>query len=269
MTHSLSLLLVGCGKMGGALLERWKHASFISHIHVIAPHHAYTNEPTVTWHRNPESLPKNYTPDVIILAVKPQQLDTVLPDYRAHFAAANPLYISVAAGKNLSFYASRLGEHAHVVRAMPNTPALAGQGMTALCAVSTLPASSQKIAMDLMQAVGKTEWLPDESLMDAVTAISGCGPAYVFLFLESLINAGVAAGLPESMARTLALQTIAGSVALAEHTGKTFEQLRTQVASPGGATEAALKVLMKDDAMPQLIAQAAAAARKRLKELAG
>jgi len=262
-----SLLLVGCGKMGGALLDRWKRSPGIPHFHVIDPHHASANESLVTWHRDLKSLPENYTPNVIVFAIKPQELESVLPQYRERFTNEKPIYISIAAGKTLAFYAHHLGEHAHVIRAMPNTPALAGHGMTVLCGSATLPASAQKIAMDLMNTTGKAEWLPDESLMDSITAISGCGPAYVFLFLDSLVKAGIAAGLPEAMSKTLAVQTVSGSLALCEHSGKSFEQLRIQVASPGGATEAALNVLMRDNALVKLMEEAVMAAKERSGDL--
>lgn len=262
-----SLLLVGCGKMGSALLDRWKRSPVIPHFHVIDPHHVLENGSLVTWHRDIASLPGDYTPDVVVFAIKPQELDTILPQYRKRFSGETPLYISIAAGKTLAFYARHLGEHAHVIRAMPNTPAMIGEGMTVMCAASTLPTSARRIGMDLMSTVGKAEWLPDESLMDCVTAISGCGPAYVFLFMESLVKAGVAIGLPETMTRTLVQQTVTGSIALYEQSGKTFEHLRQQVASPGGATEAALAILMKDNAMAALMEKAIRAARSRSEEL--
>jgi pyrroline-5-carboxylate reductase len=151
---------------------------------------------------------------------------------------------------------------------MPKTPAMVGEGMTVLCAAPTLPASAKKNALDLMGAVGKSEWLPDETLMDAVTAISGCGPAYVFLFIESLVKAGMDVGLSEELAKTLSCQTILGSLTLAERSGKTFEQLRIQVTSPGGATEAALKVLMQSNEMQLLIEKAIECATTRSKQLA-
>jgi len=265
MTPS-SLLLVGCGKMGGALLERWQQSTLIERFDVIEPQYAAPGS-RVTWHRNLESLPPDYVPDVVVFAVKPQHLDAVLPAYKIRFGNANPLYISIAAGKKLSFYASHLGERAHIVRAMPNTPAMVGEGMTVLCSAPTLPASAKKIALDLMSAVGKAEWLPNESLMDAVTAISGCGPAYVFLFLESMVKAGVAVGLPEDMAKILSCQTVLGSLKLAAQSGKTLEQLRIQVASPGGATEAALNILMQSNNLQSLLEKAVDSATARSKQL--
>ncbi len=267
MTTPHSLLLVGCGKMGSALLERWKHSQAMQRFDIIDPSHIQKNEPNIFWHKNSETLAANYAPDVIILAVKPQQLESILPAYKLRFAGSTPLYISIAAGKTLGFYSHHLGEHVHVVRAMPNTPALVGQGITVLCAAPTLPASAKKIAGDLLKAVGSVEWLEDELLMDAVTSISGCGPAYVFLFIEGLIKAGMAAGLDEHLAKSLALQTVSGSLELAKHSPKSMEQLRIDVASPGGATEAALGVFMQENRLHQVIKEAVLAAKKRSKEL--
>ena len=253
--------------MGGALLERWKHIFTGTHFHIIDPGHLAANETRVTWHKNLSDLPQEIIPSVIVLAVKPQLLDDVLPQYRTRFSSAAPLYISIAAGKNLAFYLQHLGEHAHVVRAMPNTPALIGEGISALCSPSTLSATAKKTATDVMQAVGKVEWLESESLMDAVTAISGCGPAYVFLFMQSVVKAGVACGLSEAMAKSLALQTMYGSLQLSEHSGKSYEELRIQVASPGGATEAAIKVLTTDNALESLLGKAILAAKTRSEEM--
>jgi len=258
MTHSL--LLVGCGKMGGALLARWKTTFPNYRFDVIEPN-------STQWHKNLGALPDNYTPGVIVFAVKPQQLDAILPAYCKRFGSHSPLYISIAAGKNLAFYADHLGAHAHVVRVMPNTPALVGQSMSVLSAADTLPASMRNTATQLMEAVGKVEWLDDESLMDAVTALSGSGPAYVFLFLDSLVKGGIAAGLPENIAKTLALQTVSGSLALAAGSHENLGQLRQNVTSPGGTTEAALKVLMSNNMLENMMKEAVLAATKRSKEL--
>ncbi len=264
MTHTL--LLVGHGKMGGVLLERLANTAIFSAVHVISPHHTQKDSGNIHWHRDLASLPLPVSPTVVTFAVKPAMLESLLPHYAARFAAG-PLYLSVAAGKTLSFYQKHLGAHAHIVRAMPNTPSLIGEGMTALCAADTLPASARKTATDMMQAVGAVLWV-EESQMDAVTALSGCGPAYVFLFIDSMVKAGVASGLTEAQAKTLAMQTLRGSHALAAHSGKSFDELCAQVASPGGATEAALNQLKKNDALQNLIATAMQAAITRTREMA-
>lgn len=259
-----SLLLVGCGKMGGALLTGWEAMDM--RFDVIEPNTS-SKHAHATWHANLESLPEDYAPDIIVLAVKPQQLEQLLPDYKKRFSKNTPLYISIAAGKNLSFYHSHLGDHAHVVRVMPNTPTLVKKGMSVLCARNTISAHAKKVASQLLETVGKVEWLEDEALMDAVTSISGSGPAYVFLFADSLTKAGVAAGLPESLAKTLALETIAGSCALANESKETLENLRKNVTSPGGTTAAALDVFMANNALEDLTKQAVFAAKARSKAL--
>lgn len=263
-----SLLLVGCGKMGSALLNGWlqhRDALHLSRIDIIEPNAPHAL-PGVLHHKSLDELGANYEPSIIIFAVKPQQLGEILPAYKKRFENAHPLYISIAAGKDLAFFAQHLGDHAHVVRAMPNTPALIGMGMTVLCSASTLPQSQRHIATQLMQSVGRVEWL-DESQMDAVTALSGSGPAYLFYFIDALIRAGTSAGLSETIATTLAKQTILGSAALAEKSPESVEQLCKNVTSPGGTTEAALKILMQDHALEALIANAVHAAKKRSGEL--
>ncbi len=269
MTSISSLLLVGCGRMGSALLEGWQRddAPDIARFDIIDPHRYQENSDTFFWHKSLEELPQDHAPQVIVLAVKPQDMEALLPAYRARYAAADPLYISIAAGKSLRFLTFHLGEQARIVRAMPNLPALVRRGITVLCADARLPEAARHTAGTLMQAIGSVEWLKDESLMDAVTAISGSGPAYVFLFMESLVNAGIDAGLPQELAETLALETIAGSCALAEEHHESLEQLRKNVTSPGGTTEAALTVLMKGNALEALVKKTVAAAAKRSQEL--
>lgn len=269
-----SLLLIGCGNMGSALLRGWQRggiADTLSALCVIDPRDmlpegAAARSP-VSLHVRLDNLPAGFRPDVVVLAVKPQQLDDVLPACAARFAAA-PLYVSIVAGKDIAALASRLGAQARIVRVMPNTPALIGEGMSVLCAGANVPPPERAQAEQLFAAVGATLWL-EESLMHAATAISGSGPAYVFLFLECLMRAGIRLGLPEEIARTLALRTVAGSALLARESGEDFTTLRARVASPGGTTEAALKILQQDQALAALLEQAAQAAAKRSRELAG
>lgn len=268
MSSSKSLLLAGCGNMGGALLARWQQLlpAGISQIIVVEPHNAIPHASNVTCVPSLDAVPADFLPDIIVLAVKPQQLEEMLPHYRDRFSH-KPLYLSIAAGKGLDFFATHLGEHAYVVRAMPNTPAMVGKGMTVLCARNTLAESSRAIATQLMQAVGIVEWVSDESQMHAVTALSGSGPAYVFLFLDALTQAGIELGLPENISRTLAMQTVEGSVELAKNSNEDFGQLRQNVTSKGGTTEAALNVLMAGDALKTLIHNALTAASWRSKQL--
>ena len=267
MTISSSLVLVGCGKMGSALLARWQQTApaGISSFYIIEPHNTLHIASGGVQCTSLDALPSSVKPDVVVFAVKPQSLAGILPAYQKRFGTS-PLYLSIAAGKPIAFFTEHLGEHAHVVRAMPNTPAMIGGGMTALCAKDTLAESFRHIATALMEAVGKVEWVSEEA-MHAVTALSGSGPAYVFLFLDALTQAGIAAGLSEATAKALALQTVSGSCALAADSHESLEQLRKNVTSPNGTTEAALNVLMKGDALKQLVAQAVEAAAKRSVEL--
>lgn len=255
--------------MGNALLTRWqqKHPAGIHRFRIIEPNHHHTNTDHVTWFSSLEVLPKEYVPSVVVFAVKPQEFGAILPAYYERFHEQNPLYISIAAGKNLRFFLAQLGDRAQIVRAMPNTPALIGQAVTALCAPPSLAPTMKHIATELMSAIGNVVWVEDEAQMDAVTALSGSGPAYVFLFLESLTNAGIAAGLSEATARELALTTIAGSTALASQSQESLSQLRKNVTSPGGTTEAALSILMEGNRFENLIKEAVLKAVNRAKQL--
>lgn len=255
-----TLLLVGCGKMGSALLSRWRQAraAGIEDYTIIDP--AATGDNIFP---DLDSVPKTVSPDVVVLAVKPQQMADILPAYAKRFGE-KPLYLSIAAGKSVAGLKKILGEKANIVRAMPNTPALIGEGMTALCAAASVSAAQKEIATQLMEAAGAAVWVEDETLMDAVTAISGSGPAYLFLFMEALQHAAMQCGLSEALAETLVRQTVKGSALLA---GKEdFAALRKQVTSPGGTTEAAVKML-QGKGFEKLICDAAVAAMQRAHEL--
>jgi pyrroline-5-carboxylate reductase len=256
-----SILLVGCGNMGNALLSRWREkcADDVRDIHIIDPRAADGIYPSL------DALPTTAQVDVVVLAAKPQQLADILPAYRARFGA-DVLYVSIAAGKTLAFYAEHLGADAAVVRAMPNTPAMVGKGMTALCANSHVSDEQKERASLLMKAVGKTLWV-EEAQMNAVTALSGSGPAYVFLFADALVKAGVSLGLTESDARMLALATLHGATHLAETSGENLTNLRQNVTSPGGTTEAALRVLMEGNVLEKLLEKALQEASNRAETL--
>ena len=178
------------------------------------------------------------------------------------------LVLSIAAGTPISYFEHQLGANTAVVRAMPNTPASIGHGITVLCANTHVSAEQRARCEILIGAVGQVEWIEDESLMDAVTAVSGSGPAYVFLLIEALAQAGISAGLAADLANRLALTTVAGAGALAEQTEDSPTVLRQNVTSPGGTTAAALEVLMADDGLQQLMARAVTAAKERGRELA-
>ena len=260
-----NIILIGCGKLGRAMLTRWRESGIAKHIHVVAPNHSEQNAPGINWHRDPATLPVAAN-TAIVFAVKPALLSELLPAYAKQFGAI-PLYLSVAAGKTLSFYRQHLGDSTTVVRTMPNTPGLIGQGVTALCAPTLQPAD-RATATTLMAVLGHTVWVEDESQMDAVSAISGCGPAYYFLFTDALARAGIEAGLPANLATELALHTATGSTALAAQSDRPLPELWAQVASPGGMTQAALDVLSAPAALPDTLKKAVAAAITRAKELA-
>lgn len=256
-----SLLLVGCGNMGSAMLSRWREKSpaGISNFFVVSP-----SVPSAF--KSLAELPENISPDIIVFAVKPQMLAQVLPEYKNRFGV-KPLYISIAAGKTLAFFAKHLGADARIIRTMPNTPALVGKAMTALCANANVLSNEKETATALMQAIGTSIWVAEKD-MNAITAISGSGPAYLFLFLEALAEAGVKSGLDESTAKSLALATLHGSIHLAEKSGEAFAKLRENVTSKGGTTEAALAVLMSENGIKKILEVAVAEAIKKAEILA-
>lgn len=263
-TQTSKILLIGAGKMGSALLSAWLHKGIpASNIVVVEPNQKQTLGGVSTVGSLEEA---SADVDCILLAVKPQSMDEVLQELASKKSKA--LVLSIAAGKTLGYFEKHLGAEAAIVRAMPNTPAIIGKGISALIANENVSDEQRQLAETLLRAAGRTVWLTDETQMDAVTAISGSGPAYVFLFLDALIAAGIAQGLSQDIATQLAIQTVRGSVKLAQKSEDSLEQLRKNVTSPGGTTEAALNVLMKGNALERLLNDAVAAAAKRSKELA-
>jgi pyrroline-5-carboxylate reductase len=265
-----ALLLVGCGKMGGALLSGWLERGLAGRIAVVEPGPGATGfagRRGVELLAVPDAIAADLRPSVIVLAVKPQAMAAVLPPYR-RFAADGALFLSIAAGKTLGSLTRALGEKAAVVRAMPNTPASIGRGIAVACANLRVAPEQRALAERLLTAVGEVGWVEDEVLLDAVTAVSGSGPAYVFLLIECLAKAGMAAGLPEALALRLARATVAGAGELARLSPESAERLRENVTSPGGTTRAALDVLMATDGLEPLLRRAVLAAAKRSRELA-
>lgn len=266
------VLLVGCGKMGGALLTGWLERGVAGGIAVVEPSATATApfaaRSEVRASPDLEGLPGDFAPDIVLFAVKPQSMDAVAPAYR-RFVGPRTAFLSIAAGKPLSYFAQQLGAEAAVIRAMPNTPAAVGRGMTVLCANPKASTDQRARCAALMQAVGEVAWIEDEGLMDAVTALSGSGPAYVFLLIECLAEAGAQAGLPVDLARQLARATVAGAGELARLAPEDPATLRQNVTSPGGTTAAALEVLMAADGLQPLMNRAVAAAARRSRELAG
>jgi pyrroline-5-carboxylate reductase len=213
-----------------------------------------------------QKLPEN--PAIVLIAVKPQMMGEALPGLRALGNGAT-LFLSIAAGTPISAFAAVLGERTPIIRAMPNTPAAVSRGITALIGNDRTSEAQLALAERLMSAVGQTVRLDSEVQMDAVTAVSGSGPAYVFHLIETLAAAGAAEGLPADLAMTLAKATVAGAGALAEAATEDPAQLRVNVTSPGGTTQAALAVLMDEtDGFPALMKRAVKAAAERSRELA-
>ncbi len=264
-----TLVLVGCGKMGSALLRGWIASAAASRFCVVepaGPPPELAGAAGVSWHRTPATLPNGPAPDAVVFAVKPQAIDEVLPDYR-RWVAPPTLFVSIVAGKTIAGMTRHLGPAA-LIRTMPNTPAAIGRGITVACANARVTAAHRRLCDELLAAAGETAWVEDEALLDAVTAVSGSGPAYVFLLIETLAEAAQAAGLPHALAMRLARSTVAGSGELARRSDETPARLRENVTSPGGTTRAALDVLMAADGLAPLIARAVAAAATRSRELA-
>jgi pyrroline-5-carboxylate reductase len=258
------LVLLGCGKMGSAMLAGWLEGGLPSGS-------VWVQDPNPSdWlrlqgvHIN-AALPD--APAIVLVAVKPQMMRAALPGLVA-LGGGETLFVSVAAGTPISFYEEVLGAGTPVVRAMPNTPAAIGKGITALIGNASAGPEHMGLAEALLAAVGQTVRLQSEAQMDAVTGVSGSGPAYVFHLIETLAAAGVAQGLPDALALQLAKATVAGAGALAEAAEETPAQLRINVTSPNGTTQAALEVLMdQTDGFPALLNKAVAAATLRSKEL--
>jgi pyrroline-5-carboxylate reductase len=255
--------------MGTAMLRGWTAAGLASRYVVVEPAGVpagFESAAEVIWYLSPRELPAELKPDAVVFAVKPQIADEVVPDYRS-WARPETLFVSIIAGKTLAGLARHLGPAA-IVRTMPNTPAAIGRGITVACANPRVTADQRQLCDRLLAATGESAWVEDEALMDVVTAVSGSGPAYVFLLIEALARAGQAEGLPAGLALQLAMGTVAGSGELARISKESPAQLRENVTSPGGTTRAALDVLMAADGLEPLIGRAVAAAAARSRELA-
>jgi pyrroline-5-carboxylate reductase len=264
-----SLVLVGAGKMGSAMLDGWiARGLALKRIVVIEPQPTKAVKALARRGLTLNPKGKAGATSAVVIAVKPQTaLDAVPP--LAPYVGKTTLVLSIMAGRTISFLEKSLPAGIAVVRAMPNTPAAIGRGISVAVANGKVSARQRKLASDLLAAIGKVEWAPDEALMDAVTALSGSGPAYVFLLAEAMTKAGVAAGLPAELAARLARETVAGSGELLHRSPLDAATLRQNVTSPGGTTAAALEVLMGPGGFDELLTKAIAAATKRGRELAG
>ena len=267
-----SLVLVGAGKMGEALLRGWLGAGFSpAKVTVLDPNPsssiaALAADRGVALNPAPEEL---RAPEALMLAIKPQTLDAAAPEIAA-LVAPETLVVSILAGKRIDDLRARFPEARALVRVMPNTPAAVGRGASAGAASALVSAQQQRWTENLMRSVGLFDWLPDETLIDSVTAVSGSGPAYVFALVEALATAGETLGLAPALAMRLARATIEGAGELLyRQPAVSAAKLRENVTSPGGTTAAALAVLQAADGLPALLAKAAEAARDRARELAG
>ncbi|MCE2516784.1 MAG: pyrroline-5-carboxylate reductase [Alphaproteobacteria bacterium] len=273
------VLLAGCGKMGSAMLAGWLSKlndplSFTIVDPMISPDHPAASHPAASHPGASDSRVTILTalddsieaPDIIVLAMKPQMMPDALPGL-AKIASADTVWLSIAAGVTMAKLKQQLGQSAAIIRTMPNTPAAIGLGVTAMIMDDQVPADVAQLAVRMMEVIGDVVMLDHEDDMDSVTGVSGSGPAYVFLMREALEEAAIAAGLTPELAAKLAAATLTGAVGLMNESDETPSQLRVNVTSPAGTTQAALDVLMADDGLPALMRRAVLAARDRSREL--
>ena len=273
------ITLLGCGKMGSAMLEGWlADTNLDANFTIIEPHQTHLGwlqgQKSVRLYADCAAANADGAPvsTMIVLAVKPQMMDDAIAGL-GNMKHADCAYLSIAAGISTGWLKQRLGDAAIVIRAMPNTPAAIGKGITAFYADAPNQASNQapnqarNLASQLLAAVGQVVHVQDEALMDGVTALSGSGPAYVFLLVEAMTEAGIKAGLPDDLAAELAKATVCGAGALMAAVDTAPAILRENVTSKGGTTAAALAVLMADDGLTSLMTKAVAAAKARSIEL--
>ncbi|MCV0427876.1 MAG: pyrroline-5-carboxylate reductase [Roseibium sp.] len=262
-------LLVGAGKMGGAMLSGWMAEGVDpSAITVCDPRPSEEMVTLLNRHgiRHVTSVPAELNAGIVLIAVKPQLMDQVLPGVKSA-VASDTLVLSVAAGTPVSKFQSVFGD-VPICRCMPNTPAMVKRGITAVYPTEPVTGEQRDAVTKLLSAVGEVVWLDSEDQIDLVTGVSGSGPAYVFYMAEVLSEAGKAAGLPEDLAEKLAVATICGAGELMHQTGEHPSKLRQNVTSPNGTTAAALEVLMHDEGLQPVMTEAVASAVKRARELA-
>jgi len=270
MKHTI-IALIGCGNMGTSLV-----GGLIANGHDPDSIHGADPDPlqrdklykqykTKVFDNNTEAIDGA---DAVILAVKPQMFAATLSDIADSIKSNNSIVISIAAGVRLATIEKHLDKDHPIIRVMPNTPAIIRSGISALFANNATTPKQREIAEGIMRSVGSLIWLEDESLMDTVTALSGSGPAYIYLIMEVLEQAAVSLGLPVDQARLLTLETVFGAAKLALESGVDAASLRRQVTSPGGTTEQALDVLMQQGKIDQLFLNALTAAKRRSEELA-
>lgn len=266
-----SLVLFGAGKMGGALLEGWLAVGLEpDRVAILDPAPSadlVARSSALGLRLNPQAPPPEPA-EVLVLAVKPQSLVEAGPAVD-RLVGPGTLLISILAGKTIADLKTHVPNAGAIVRAMPNLPASVGRGATGAAANPATTEAQRRVADALLASVGLVEWLASENLIDAVTAVSGSGPAYVFHLVEALADAGAAAGLPPEVAARLARATVTGAGELLRQSALTPARLRENVTSPGGTTAAALAVLMGEPGLPALVRDAVAAAKRRAEELSG
>jgi pyrroline-5-carboxylate reductase len=263
------ILLVGCGKMGGALLEGWLARGLKREdCFIVEPSADHAGRRLgVRDARDVAGIDPAFKPKVVLLAVKPQVMEEAAPPLR-RLIAPGTFVLSIAAGRTIASFERIFGADAAILRAMPNTPAAVGRGISVLVANKRATPAQRQAAEKLMAAVGATGWVEDESLIDAVTGLSGSGPAYVFLLVEAMAEAGMRQGLAPDLAMRLARETVAGAGELLHRSSEPASTLRKNVTSPKGTTQAALDVLMAEPGLAELMARAIEAATRRGRELA-
>lgn len=260
------ILQIGCGKMGGALLGGMiKDISDKNNIVSISLDKNGENFGVKSFKKLSE-LPNSFKPDIILLAIKPQIMGEVLAEYKK-YNDGNTLFISIAAGKKISFFEDILGGNAPIVRAMPNIPALYGDGVTSLVQNNNVSEKQKYLVNKIFSVVGKSFWLEDEKLIDVATALAGSGPAYIFHLIECLSQSSISHGLPKDVAQDMAIHTVLGSANMANKSDKNVTELKNQVISPNGTTQAGIDALAKNEALSKLIDSTIKAATNRSIEL--
>ncbi len=271
MTSTNKVILAGCGNMGRAMLQGWLADGIVQRhqVLVVEPVEALRQHAEtlgVTTFADAQQLPEGLSPSLIVLAVKPQVMFDVTPAYEK-FASSDVVFVSVAAGVRSDKLEQGLGDATPIVRVMPNTPAAIAEGMMVIYYNQHVAQDQRAFVERLMNSSGETAVIEDEDLMDAVTAVSGSGPAYIFHFIEALRDAALEAGLPRQTAELLAQQTVYGAARYAKQSEIDPGTLREQVTSPGGTTAAALEILMGEGALKTLLKDAVKAAKERSQEL--
>ncbi|MBX7145871.1 MAG: pyrroline-5-carboxylate reductase [Alphaproteobacteria bacterium] len=272
MSFDFNLVLVGCGKMGQALLHGWVQQKTIdvSKIIVIDPHCndlALWSNQGIKIFSHSDAIPNNFRPSLIVLAIKPQHFENVLISYK-RFVDKDTAFLSIAAGITFKFMERILGTPVSLIRAMPNIAVLVQSSITVLCSNKWVNKQHQEISDKILKVVGDVIWIENETLFDPITALSGSGPAYIFFLAECMIKAAIKGGLPFDLAENLVRKTLIGSAFLSkELVLETFANLRTKVTSPGGTTEAALNYLIHESNFEEIIEKAIDQAVKRAFDL--